>query len=82
MATKKNSKGQVAAIAKQLIAGTAKHLTSTPQVALLGGSFTPDQITSKLQTLVNLRSDVDASKATTKAKIANEAAQRRLCALS
>jgi hypothetical protein len=76
MATKKNTKGQVTGLAKELIAGTAKHLASTTQVALLGGSFTPDQITSKLQLLVNLRSDVDASKATTKAKIANEAAQR------
>ena len=75
MATKKNTKGQVTALAKQLIAGTAKHLASTTQVALLGGSFTPDQITSKLQLLVTLRSDVDASKATTKAKIANEVAQ-------
>jgi hypothetical protein len=75
MATKKNTKTQVTALAKQLIAGTAKHLTSTTQVALLGGSFTPDQITSKLQLLVTLRSDVDASKATTKAKIASEAAQ-------
>jgi hypothetical protein len=75
MATKKNTKGQVTALAKQLIAGTAKHLAGTTQVALLGGSFTPDQITSKLQLFVTLRSDVDASKATTKAKIANEVAQ-------
>jgi hypothetical protein len=75
MATTKNTKSQVTALAKQLIAGTAKHLESTTQVALLGGSFTPDQITSKLQLLVNLRSAVDASKATTKAKIANEVAQ-------
>jgi hypothetical protein len=75
MATKKNSKGQVAALAKQLVAGTEKHLASATQIALLGGSFTPDQVTSKLQSLVNLRSDVDASKATTKAKIANEAVQ-------
>ena len=58
-----------------MIAGTAKHLTSATQVALLGGSFTPDQITSKLQMLVNLRADVDAAKATTKAKIATEATQ-------
>ena len=75
MATKKNTKGQVTGLAKELIAGTAKHLASTTQVALLGGSFTPDQITGKLQLLVNLRSDVDASRATTKAKIASEAAQ-------
>ena len=75
MATKRDTKSQVAADAKQLIAGTAKHLTSGTQVPLLGGSFTPDQVTSKLQTLVDLRSDVDASRASTKAKIANETAQ-------
>jgi hypothetical protein len=75
MATKKNTKSQVVVTAQQLIAGTSKHLSSTTPVALLGGSFTADQITSKLQTLVSLRSDVDAAKATAKAKIANEAAQ-------
>ncbi len=45
------------------------------QVALLGSSLSPAQVTSTLQSLVTLRSDVDASKATTKAKIANEATQ-------
>ena len=76
MATmKKDSKGQVAAAAKQLIAGAEKHLTSTTQVSLLGSSYTPAQVTSTLQSLVTLRSDVDASKASTKAKIANEATQ-------
>ena len=75
MATIKNSKGQVAAAAKQLIAGADKHLTGVTQVPLLGSSFTPAQITSELQSLVTMRADVDASKATTKAKIANEATQ-------
>jgi hypothetical protein len=75
MATQGHNKSQVVVDAKQLIAGTAKHLSSTTQVSLLGGSYTPDQITSKLQVLVNLCSDVDAARATTKAKIANEAAQ-------
>ena len=76
MATmKKNSKGQVAAVAKQLIAGAEKHLTGVTQVPLAGGSYTLAQITSTLQSLVNLRADVDASKASTRAKIANEATQ-------
>ena len=75
MATTKNTKGQVVVVAKQLIAGTQKHLASMTQVPLVGGSFTPSQVTSTLQSLVNLRSDVDASRATTKAKIANEATQ-------
>jgi hypothetical protein len=37
-------------------------------------SFTPAQIAAKLQTLVNLRNDVDAAKATTKARLAAEKA--------
>jgi len=75
MATTKNTKGQVVVAAKQLIAGTEKHLTSATQVTILGSSFTPTQIVSELEALVTLRADVDASKASTKAKIANEAAQ-------
>ncbi len=73
MATRKNGKGQVVIAAKQFIAGTAKHLTNTTPVAFMGGSFTADQITSKLQQLVDLRSDVDAAKATAKAKLTAEA---------
>ena len=72
---KKSTKSQVVVRAKQVIAGTAKHLASTPQIVLSGSSFTPDQITSKLQQLVTLRSDVDAAKATAAAKIVNEEAQ-------
>ncbi len=75
MATKKNGKGQSVVVAQQLIAGTGKHLSSATPVTFAGGSFTGDQITSKLQALVNLRSDVDAAKAVAKAKIAAEAAQ-------
>ena len=75
MATTKNTKGQVVVVAKQLIAGTEKHLTSGTSVPLMGSSFTPAQITSELQSLVTLRADVDASKASTTAKIANEATQ-------
>jgi hypothetical protein len=76
MALKMKNKGQVVVAAKQFIAGTTKHLAGVAQVTLLGGSLTPDQITSKLQALVDLRSGVDAAKATAMAKIANEAAQK------
>ena len=82
MATIKNTKGQVVVVAKQLIAGTEKHLTSATQVTLLGSSFTPAQITSELQSLVTLRADVDASKASTKAKSPTKPPRCRLCALS
>jgi hypothetical protein len=75
MATKTTGKGTVAALAEQLIAGTNKHLTSTTQVLLVGVSYTPAQVTQQLQTLVNLRSSVDAAKATVQAKLAAEKAQ-------
>jgi hypothetical protein len=75
MANTKNTKNQVVVRAKQLIAGTAKHLASTPNIVLSGSSFTPDQITSKLQQLVNLRADAEAAKAAAAAKIATEKAQ-------
>jgi hypothetical protein len=41
----------------------------------LGSSFTPAQITSKLQSIVTLRSDVDTAKAAIKAKLAAEASE-------
>jgi hypothetical protein len=75
MATNNKGKGQVVALAKQLIAGTGKRLAKGTQVSLVGSSFTPDQVTSQLQSIVNLRTDVDTAKATAKAKIAAETAQ-------
>ena len=74
MGTKINSKGQVGAHAKQLIAGAEKHLANVTQVTLVGSSFTPAQLTAKLQQAVTLREDVDAAKASTKAKIVAEKA--------
>jgi hypothetical protein len=58
-----------------LIAGVTKNLTSPTPIVLLGNSFTPPEITAKLQSLVDLRTDVDTAKAATKAKLATEAAQ-------
>jgi hypothetical protein len=75
MATKQDSKGQIVALAKQMIAGVDKHLAKTTPVAFMGGSFTPDQIMSNLQMLVNLRSDVNSARAATVAKLAVESAQ-------
>jgi hypothetical protein len=59
-----------AARATQLIAGTAKHLASVGQLTLAGTSYTPAELTTKLQSIVTLRSDVDAAKAQTQAKLA------------
>src|SRR5882672_10529993 len=72
MATKKQGKGTVVALAEQLIAGTDKHLANLAHVMFAGGSFTPTQITEKLQAIVKLRNDVEAAKASTKAKLAVE----------
>lgn len=74
MATKTKGKGAVVAFAEQLIAGTNKHLANTAQVLLAGGSYAPAQVTAQLQALVNLRTEVDAAKASTKAKLAVEKA--------
>jgi hypothetical protein len=72
MATKTQGKGTVVGLAEQLIAGTNKHLANTAQVLLAGGSFSPAQITARLQALANLRNDVNAAKALTNAKLAVE----------
>jgi hypothetical protein len=77
MANIVKNKAQVVATAQQLIAGAAKHLTGVTQVTLLGSSYTPNDLASKLQSLVNLRSDVDAARAVTAAKVAAEAAQAK-----
>ena len=74
MSTHTKSKGQVVDSAKQLIAGTAKRLTNATQVQFLGSTFTPAQITSTLQQLVDLRSAVDVAKASVTAKVAAEEA--------
>jgi len=42
------------------------------QVMVAGGSYTPAQITEKLQAIVDLRREVDAAKATIKAKLVKE----------
>ena len=75
MSNNRESKGTVVALAQKLMAGTTKHLTGTTPVLLGGSSYTPSQINDKLQAIVNLRSDVDASKASTKAKLTAETTQ-------
>jgi hypothetical protein len=64
----------VVALAEKLIAGTNKHLANDTQAKFAGGSYTAAQITTKLNQIVTLRADVDAAKATTKAKLASEKA--------
>jgi hypothetical protein len=74
MATQSKGKQTVSALATQLIAGTNKRLAGTTQILVAGSSYTPAQAIEKLQAIVNLRSDVDVAKASTKAKLATEKA--------
>ena len=75
MGTKGKGKGTVAAAAEELIAGANKHLANVTQVIVAGGSFTPAQVTSKLQSIVNLRDDVETAQAVSAAKVATEKAE-------
>jgi hypothetical protein len=71
-------KNTEATLAKQLIAGSKKNLSNVSSLMLESGTFTPAQIEASLQTLADLRMSVDAAKAATKAKIADEHAQAPL----
>ena len=73
MATNTVGKGDVAARAKQLIAGAEKLLTGT--TALVGTTFTPAEVASKLQAIVDLRADVENAQATARAKLAVESTE-------
>ena len=71
MPTKK-SNGNEAALAVKLAAGTQKHLAAVTQVLVDGGTFTPAQVEAQLSTLAALRDAVDAAKAATKGRLAEE----------
>jgi hypothetical protein len=70
----KQAKSAVVASTEQLIAGTSKHLANVTQVLVAGGSFTPAQVAATLQSIVDLRRQVDAARATMRAKLVNERA--------
>jgi hypothetical protein len=73
MANKGN--GNVATLAGSLAAGITKRLASTTSVTLAGSTFTPAQLATELQKVVQLQTDVDEARAATKAKVAAMAAQ-------
>jgi hypothetical protein len=65
-----------AALMRQLIMGTTKHFPNGSQQLTVGGAaFTVTALTALLQSFVDQREAVDASKAATKAKIEAERAQ-------
>jgi hypothetical protein len=64
------------AFATKLIAGAKVHFTNASATLTFGNAtYTPAQVEAFLQTLVDLRTAVDAAKAATKAKIVAEVAQ-------
>jgi len=63
-----------AARATQLIAGTQKHLASIGQLVIAGAPLTPAQATTQLQAIVQQFADVDAARASLKAKLTAERA--------
>lgn len=74
MATLRGKSGLVVR-AQQFEAGVTKHLANQAQVTFTGGTFTPAQITAKLQSLGALRAAVDAAKASMRARLAEERAE-------
>jgi hypothetical protein len=71
----KMKKTKDADLAKQLIAGIGKHFSTASSLAFASASIKPAEMTQRLQTLINLRTDVNNAKAATKAKVALENAQ-------
>src|SRR6516225_1833240 len=69
------NKSKEASRAGQLIVGTKQHFANTASLAFAGGTFTPAQVETSLQTLVDLRDAVDAAKAASATKVAAEGAQ-------
>jgi hypothetical protein len=67
------------ALAQKVLAGTKKNLSNVSSLMLESGTFTPAQIETSLQTLIDLRTAVDTAKAATQAKIADERPKRRYC---
>jgi hypothetical protein len=75
MGVNTRGKNTDAALAEQLIAGTAKHLASITQLLLAGGTFTAAQVTTQLQLLVTLRTNANAAKVASEAALTTEEAQ-------
>jgi hypothetical protein len=65
----KNTQSSELSLATQLIAGTKKHFATASSLAFAGATFTPAQVESSLQTIIDLLTAVNVSKAATKAKV-------------
>jgi hypothetical protein len=70
------SKSNEVSRVKQLITGTNKHFPNGSQTVTVGGaSRTVNEVTTELQSFVDLREAVEAAKAASKAKLESERAQ-------
>jgi hypothetical protein len=73
MATNTMSKADVVTRAEKLIFGATRHPGATP-VSLVGSTFTPQEVLAKLQSIVDLRAQVQAAQGALKARLAAEEA--------
>jgi hypothetical protein len=73
--SKGTQKTKDAALASSLIAGIGKHFSTTSSLVFGSASLTPAEVTQRLQTLINLRTDVNNAKATATTKVTLENAQ-------
>jgi hypothetical protein len=73
--SKGSNKNKDADLAKQFIAGIGKHLANAQSITFGSATLTPADLTQRLQTLVNLRTSVNAAKATAQANLVAEQAQ-------
>ena len=77
MTTSKTTRGKAvdASLAKELVAGIAKHFATTTQLSFGGQTVTTAQLTTSLEALAQLRSDVNTARAAADAKLATEQAK-------
>jgi hypothetical protein len=73
--SKGSNKNKDADLAKTLIAGIGKHFANVQSITFGSATLTPADLTQRLQTLVSLRTAVNAAKATTQANLVAEQAQ-------
>jgi hypothetical protein len=72
---KKHTRTADAALAGKLVTGIGKRFANVGQLTLAGRTFTPAQVTDKLERLVTLRANVNAAKAALRVAVAAEAAE-------
>jgi hypothetical protein len=73
--SKASNKNKDADLANKFIAGIGKHFANAQPMTFGSATLTPADLTQRLQTLVSLRTTVNAAKATAKASLVAEQAQ-------